>query len=128
MHSPLLTPSDHITNVDRTTSLFISAKTDSIARTRTTIQTWQIFTFTPAGIYCCGRRFPHRPLLPVPRAIITHGHVDHSRIGMGSYVATKTAAHVMRHRLHMRISTRSNTAKPFTHNGAKYRFTPAGCP
>ncbi len=35
----------------------------------------------------------------MPRALITHGHSDHARGGMGRYLATDIAAPVMRHRL-----------------------------
>ncbi len=56
-------------------------------------------TFTPSGIYCPAGDFYIDPWRPVPRALITHGHADHARNGMGSYLATDLAAPVMRHRL-----------------------------
>ena len=56
-------------------------------------------TFTPSGIYCAAGDFYIDPWRPVPRALITHGHADHARPGMGAYLATDMAAPVMRHRL-----------------------------
>jgi putative mRNA 3-end processing factor len=58
-----------------------------------------LLTFTPEGIYCAAGGFHIDPWLPVPLALITHGHADHSRLGMGAYMATTSAAPVMRHRL-----------------------------
>ena len=56
-------------------------------------------TFTPSGIYCAAGDFFIDPWRPVDRALITHGHADHARPGMGAYLATDLAAPVMRHRL-----------------------------
>lgn len=58
-----------------------------------------VLTFTPEGIYCPAGDFHIDPWRPVPRALITHGHADHSRWGMGRYLATASAAPVIRHRL-----------------------------
>jgi putative mRNA 3-end processing factor len=58
-----------------------------------------ILTFTDKGIYCPKGDFYIDPWKPVPRALITHGHADHARDGMGSYLATHAALPVMRHRL-----------------------------
>lgn len=56
-------------------------------------------TFTPSGIYCPAGDFYIDPWRPVARALITHGHADHARSGMGAYLATDIAAPVIRHRL-----------------------------
>ncbi len=58
-----------------------------------------LLTFTDAGIHCPAGGFHIDPWRPVDRALITHGHADHARDGMGSYLATDGAAPVMRHRL-----------------------------
>jgi putative mRNA 3-end processing factor len=58
-----------------------------------------VLTFTDQGIYCPAGDFYIDPWKPVARALITHGHADHARWGMGSYLATQTAAPVMQHRL-----------------------------
>ena len=58
-----------------------------------------ILTFTDKGIYCAAGDFYIDPWRPVARALITHGHADHARRGMGTYLATDAALPVMRHRL-----------------------------
>ena len=58
-----------------------------------------LLTFTDKGIYCPGGDFYIDPWRPVPRALITHGHADHARDGMGAYLATHAALPVIRHRL-----------------------------
>ncbi|SDF77130.1 ligase-associated DNA damage response exonuclease [Sulfitobacter delicatus] len=58
-----------------------------------------VLTFTENGIYCAAGDFYIDPWRPVARALITHGHADHARDGMGSYLATDAALPVMRHRL-----------------------------
>ena len=59
----------------------------------------KVLTFTEKGIYCPAGDFYIDPWRPVDRALITHGHADHARSGMGSYLATHAALPVMRHRL-----------------------------
>ncbi len=58
-----------------------------------------VLTFTENGIYCAAGDFYIDPWRPVDRALITHGHADHARWGMGRYLATHDALPVMRHRL-----------------------------
>ena len=58
-----------------------------------------VLTFTDRGIYCPAGDFHIDPWRPVPRALITHGHSDHARWGMGSYLATDKALPVIRKRL-----------------------------
>ena len=58
-----------------------------------------VLTFTDRGIYCPAGDFYIDPWRPVDRALITHGHADHSRWGMQRYLCTDLAAPVIRHRL-----------------------------
>ncbi len=58
-----------------------------------------VLEFTPSGIYCPAADAYIDPWRPVPRALITHGHSDHARPGMGAYMSTDACAPVMRHRL-----------------------------
>ncbi len=58
-----------------------------------------VLEFKPQGIYCPAGDFFIDPWAPVDRALITHGHADHARPGHTRYLATATAAPVMRHRL-----------------------------
>jgi len=85
-----------------------------------------LLTFTPEGIYCAAGNFHIDPWLPVPRALITHGHADHSRPGMGAYLATTTAAPVMRHRLGGANVETVDYGVVTTHNGVHVSFHPAG--
>ncbi len=83
-------------------------------------------TFTPNGIYCPAGDFHIDPWRPVKRALITHGHADHARSGMGAYLATDIATPVMRHRLgDINIDTiRYGEQRQI--GGAKVSFHPAG--
>lgn len=85
-----------------------------------------LLTFTPEGIYCPIGDFHIDPWHPVPRALITHGHADHARDGMGQYLATASAAPVMRHRLGDIALDTVAYGETVTHNGVKISFHPAG--
>ena len=54
---------------------------------------------TPRGIYCERGDFYIDPRLRVDRAIITHGHGDHARPGMGKYLTSCEGVEVLRSRL-----------------------------
>jgi putative mRNA 3-end processing factor len=85
-----------------------------------------LLTFTPEGIYCAAGDFHIDPWLPVPLALITHGHADHSRLGMGAYMATTSAAPVMRHRLgEIKMDTVAY-GDVTSINGVDVSFHPAG--
>ncbi len=58
-----------------------------------------VLEFRPQGIYCPAGDFYIDPWKPVDRALITHGHADHSRWGMKRYLATQAATPVIKHRL-----------------------------
>ncbi|WP_308914783.1 ligase-associated DNA damage response exonuclease [Jannaschia sp. LMIT008] len=58
-----------------------------------------VLEFRDEGIFCPAGDFYIDPWRPVPRALITHGHADHSYPGHGRYLATQAALPVMRHRL-----------------------------
>ncbi len=85
-----------------------------------------LLTFTPDGIYCPAGDFYIDPWRPVPRALITHGHADHARPGMSSYLATTSAAPVMRHRLGNVALDTIAYGETVTHNGVRISFHPAG--
>lgn len=85
-----------------------------------------LLTFTPEGIYCAAGDFHIDPWLPVPLALITHGHADHSRLGMGAYMATTSAAPIMRHRLgEIKMDTVAY-GDVTSINGVDVSFHPAG--
>ncbi|WP_296418462.1 ligase-associated DNA damage response exonuclease [Pseudooctadecabacter sp.] len=85
-----------------------------------------LLTFTPDGIYCAQGDFYIDPWRPVDRALITHGHADHSRQGMGHYLATHAAAPVMRHRLGDISIDTVGYGETVTRNGVTVSFHPAG--
>lgn len=54
---------------------------------------------TPRGLYCAAGRFFIDPSQPVDRAVITHGHSDHARLGHGHVLATAETIEIMKLRL-----------------------------
>ncbi|MEM9585362.1 MAG: ligase-associated DNA damage response exonuclease [Pseudomonadota bacterium] len=85
-----------------------------------------VLQFRPQGIYCPAGDFYIDPWKPVDRALITHGHADHSRWGMGAYLATQAATPVIKHRLgDINIET-IRYAEPRQIGDAKVSFHPAG--
>ncbi|CTQ32908.1 ligase-associated DNA damage response exonuclease [Jannaschia rubra] len=58
-----------------------------------------VLEFHDEGIYCPAGRFYIDPWKPVERALVTHGHADHSYPGHRHYLTSEAAAPVIRHRL-----------------------------
>lgn len=85
-----------------------------------------LLTFRPEGIYCAQGDFYVDPWRSVPRALITHGHADHARTGMGSYLCTDIAAPVLRHRLGQIDVDTLTYGEPRNINGVQVSFHPAG--
>lgn len=86
-----------------------------------------ILTFTDRGIYCAAGDFYIDPWQPVARALITHGHADHAYPNMGHYLATKSAAPVMQHRLGADATIeRISYGETRQIGDAKVSFHPAG--
>ncbi len=82
--------------------------------------------FTPRGIYCPLADVYIDPWKPVKKAMITHGHSDHSRWGHQSYLATESAAPAIRYRLgDIKLST-IRFGEKITINGVDFSFHPAG--
>ena len=57
----------------------------------------------PEGLYCPRGDFHIDPWKPVPRAVITHGHGDHARRGMGEYHCSTGSLPILRARLSCRL-------------------------
>jgi putative mRNA 3-end processing factor len=57
-----------------------------------------LLQLTEAGLYCPRGDFFIDPLKTVPRAVITHGHSDHARPGMGAYLCHHDSIPILRHR------------------------------
>lgn len=85
-----------------------------------------LLQFTPKGIWCAQANIFIDPWKPVDNAFITHGHADHSRYGSKAYLATTTAAPVIKYRLgDIKIDT-INYGEKITINGVNFSFHPAG--
>ncbi len=85
-----------------------------------------VLTFTERGIHCLAGDFYIDPWRPVERALITHGHSDHARMGHGSYLATHAALPVIRHRLGPITADGIGYGETRRIGGAAVSFHPAG--
>ncbi len=80
----------------------------------------------PEGLYCPAGDFYIDPWRPVPRAVITHAHADHARVGHGDYLALHDAQHVLRARLgDIRLQTVRH-GEVLTLKDARVALHPAG--
>ena len=59
----------------------------------------ELVELRPEGLYCPAGDFHIDPWRPVPRAVITHGHGDHARAGMGSYHCVRESLPILEWRL-----------------------------
>ena len=82
--------------------------------------------FTDKGIYCPRADVYIDPWKPVQRALITHGHSDHSRWGHQTYLCTRLAQPVIRHRLGPVNIETVEYGEIRTINGVDFSFHPAG--
>lgn len=80
----------------------------------------------PEGLYCVPGRFYIDPWRPVERAIITHGHADHSRTGHGHYLAAAPGEGILRSRLGEINLDTLQYGERITHNGVTISLHPAG--
>jgi len=85
-----------------------------------------VLTFTDRGIYCPAANAYIDPWKPVDRALITHGHADHARPGMGHYLSTESAAPVIRHRLGKIALDTVAYGETIQMGAAQISFHPAG--
>ena len=85
-----------------------------------------LLEFNDKGIYCPPADVYIDPWKPVERALITHGHADHSRWGNKHYLCTESAKPVIRYRLgDVQIQT-VRFGEKLSHNGVDFSFHPAG--
>ncbi len=80
----------------------------------------------PEGLYCPPGDFYIDPWRPVPRAVITHAHSDHARIGHGNYLAAAPAEGVLRVRLGEVNLQTLPYGESIDHHGVKLSLHPAG--
>lgn len=78
------------------------------------------------GLYCPQGDFYIDPWRPVDRAVITHAHADHARVGHGHYLASAVGEQVLRARLgDIRLQALAY-GQTIEHHGVKISLHPAG--
>ncbi len=80
----------------------------------------------PEGLYCPAGDFYIDPWRPVARAVITHAHADHARVGHGHYLAAAPGAGVLRQRLGAIDLQTLAYGERITHHGVQLSLHPAG--
>lgn len=85
-----------------------------------------LLEFTNRGIYCHPAKVYLDPWKPVDKALITHGHADHSRWGHQQYITHNSNVPIIKHRLGDINVSGVNWGQPFTINNVKFTFYPAG--
>ena len=85
-----------------------------------------LLAFNDCGIYCALADVYLDPWKPVGKAIITHGHADHSRWGHKKYITHHNNVPIIRHRLGEINVAGMEFKETFTINGVKFSFHPAG--
>jgi putative mRNA 3-end processing factor len=86
-----------------------------------------LLQWTPGGIRCEEGDFTIDPMRRVDRAIVTHGHSDHARRGMGSYLCAKSSVPILMARLGSDIRvTGLEFGEAVTLNGVRVSLHPAG--
>lgn len=87
----------------------------------------QLIDFTSSGLYCPLADVYIDPWKPVDRAIITHAHADHARIGNMQYLAHKDTVPLLKHRLGMYIDVQAlEYNETLNINGVNISLHPAG--
>ena len=85
-----------------------------------------LLVFNQKGIYCEAADVYLDPWKPVKKAIISHGHADHSRLGHQQYITHHTNVPIIKHRLGDISVTGKAWNETFTINGVKFSLHPAG--
>lgn len=86
-----------------------------------------MISFRPEGIFCEVGNFHIDPWRPVSHALVTHGHADHARAGMGKYLCHEHTVPILKSRIGADIQVQGvGYGKSITLNGVKVSFHPAG--
>jgi len=81
----------------------------------------------PEGLYCPPGDFYIDPWRPVDRAVITHGHGDHARVGNRHYLTAASGAGILRSRLGQDIHLQTLPyGERLLHHGVTLSLHPAG--
>lgn len=85
-----------------------------------------LLEFTDKGIYCSAAKVYLDPWKPVDKAIISHGHADHSRWGHKQYITHHRNVPIISHRLGEINVTGKEWGETFNINNVKFTLYPAG--
>ncbi|NYJ26703.1 ligase-associated DNA damage response exonuclease [Allomuricauda sp. ARW1Y1] len=85
-----------------------------------------LLQFTPKGIYCEQADVYLDPWRPVDKAIISHGHADHSRWGHQKYITHHKNVPIVQHRLGDVNIYGKDWGETFSLNNVKFSLHPAG--
>ncbi len=86
-----------------------------------------LIVLRPEGLYCPAGDFHIDPWRPVARAVLTHAHADHARVGHGAYLATALSEGVLRTRLGAGIALQGLAyGESLELNGVRVSLHPAG--
>lgn len=85
-----------------------------------------LLAFNANGIYCAAADVYLDPWRKVDRAIISHGHADHSRWGNKKYITHHHNIPIMKHRLGEIDVVGKAYGESFTINTVKFSLHPAG--
>tara|TARA_B100000929_G_C15481583_1_gene411397 strand:- start:126 stop:1148 length:1023 start_codon:yes stop_codon:yes gene_type:complete len=85
-----------------------------------------LLAFNENGIYCAAADVYLDPWKPVNKAIISHGHADHSRWGHKKYITHHSNVPIIKHRLGDIVVSGVEWNENFTINGVKFSLHPAG--
>ena len=86
-----------------------------------------LIVLRPQGLYCPAGDFYIDPWRPVARAVLTHAHADHARVGHTAYLATAVSEGVLRKRLGAGISLQGLAYGEVVQiNGVRVSLHPAG--
>jgi putative mRNA 3-end processing factor len=89
--------------------------------------TQDLIVLAEQGLYCPAGDFYIDPWRPVARAVITHAHADHARVGHGAYLASAISEGVLRARLGAGIALQGLAyGEAVTTNGVRVSLHPAG--
>lgn len=80
----------------------------------------------PEGLYCPAGRFYIDPWRPVDTAVLTHGHGDHARAGMGCYHTSAAGLPILQWRLGQQDYRIHEYGEAFTLGDARVSLHPAG--
>jgi len=85
-----------------------------------------LLEFTDRGIYCEAADVYLDPWKPVKKALITHGHSDHSRPGNGEYISHKNNIPIITHRLGNLSALGLEWGESIQIRGVRFSFHPSG--